>query len=146
MATKTIAAGPGIQLSEDGTDLIIAAAPESITVSSNDGPTTVADLRGRSTGTTWGRIDVNGFTNIRYSQEFVVGETYEFEDLNGDLFAFELASIDHGTPTESFIELYPASEPTKNGALGNPTANHLGTDFVDVEDAWDGSGRIRKLS
>lgn len=113
-----------------------------IVITSNDGAVNDGDLRGRSTGTPWGRIDINGFSNIRFSESFVIGETYSFEDNNGDIWEFELASIDHGTTTESFIELYPASEPTVNGSLGSGTENNLGTSFVDVEDTWDGSGGL----
>ena len=113
-----------------------------ITITSNDGAVTDGDLLGSSSGSSWGRIDINNFPNIRFSESFTIGEIYSFEDGSGDIWKFELGSINGGGLTQTYIQLIPATEPIVISGQSQSTG-HL-QDFVDINGTWDGSGNIIK--
>lgn len=126
-----------------------SASTTAITVTSNDGAVSDGDLLGTSSGSTWGRIDINDFPNIRFSETFTVGQVYRFTDSGNDVWEFELGSIaGGGGSTQSYIQLVPASQPKFNGQLNQGSggaANHL-QDFGDISGSWDGSGNIVKVA
>ena len=129
----------------DGTyTTVTTAATSTITVTSNDGAVSDGDLLGTSSGSSWGRVDINGFSNIRFNTAWVPGNTYRIVDGDGDVWEFELASITGGGTTQSYVQLIPASAPTINPD-GAASSGHF-QDFTDINNSWDGSGNITDVT